>query len=556
LERIWLDHYPHGIPAQIDLDEFASVVDVLDAGVKRYRGQVAYVNFGHSLTYGEVDRLSRRFAAYLQQVLGFRKGERFALMLPNLLQYPVALFGVLRAGLVAVNVNPLYSARELAHQLNDSGARGILVVENCAHTLQRALREAPVEAVVTTRLGDLLPWPRRLLLNFAVKHVKRLVPRFSLPGAIPLPTALARGGQHQCPDVRLGHDDIAFLQYTGGTTGRPKGATLTHGNLVANLQQAAAWLKPWLEEGKETVVTALPLYHVFALTANCLVFVKIGGRNVLITNPRDLPGLVRELKRQPFSVITGVNTLFNGLLNTPGFADVDFSRLKVTLGGGMAVQRAVAQRWKQTTGKPIVEAYGLTETAPAACINPLDLADYNGSVGLPLPSTDCKIVDDDDRELAPGERGELCIRGPQVMSGYWNNPGDPRAAFTTDGFVRTGDIAYMDDNGYFYIVDRKKDMILVSGFNVYPNEVEDVVATCSGVVEAACVGMPDEKSGEAVKLVVVRRDDSVTAEDILAYCRDNLAAYKCPKQIEFRTALPKSQVGKILRKDLKSGSPE
>lgn len=554
MERVWLKHYPQGIAAEIDPHEFASIVDVLNSSVHRYGDKVAYINFSHSLTYNELDRLSSHFAAYLQSVLGFQKGDRFALMMPNLLQYPVALFGVLRAGLVAVNVNPLYSPRELEHQLNDAGARGIVVVDNCAHTLQKVISKTRLEAVVTTAVGDLLPWPRRLLINAGVKHIKKMVPRFDLPGATRFLSALGKGAHRRPQEIQLSQGDIAFLQYTGGTTGRAKGATLTHGNIVANLQQASAWLKPWLEAGCEIVITALPLYHVFALTANCLVFMKIGGTNVLITNPRDMPGFVRELRKHPFTVITGVNTLFNGLLNTPGFSDLDFSRLKVTLGGGMAVQKAVAQRWKKVTGKSIIEAYGLTETSPAACINPLDLEDFNGSVGLPLPSTDCKIVDDAGNEVAPGESGELCIRGPQVMRDYWHNPEETRSAFTADGFVRTGDIARMDEDGYFYIVDRKKDTILVSGFNVYPNEVEDVAAECPGVMEAACIGVPGGQSGEMVKLVVVRRDASVTAEQIIAHCRENLTAYKVPKLVEFRDTLPKSDVGKILRKDLKAGT--
>lgn len=551
MEKVWLEHYPEGIPAEIDLDEFSSLVDVLEQSVEKFGDQPAYTNLGTTLSYADVDRLSRDFAAYLQNLPQLAPGDRVAVMMPNLLQYPIAIFGILRAGMVVVNVNPLYTARELAHQLGDAGARAIVIVENFAAKLAQALDRTALETIITTQIGDMLPQPRRALVNLMVKYVKRMVPAWHLPGTARFTAALAEGARSRLDPPALGHDDVAFLQYTGGTTGPAKGAVLTHGNIVANLQQASAWLRPWTREGQEIIITALPLYHVFALTANCLIFLKIGGFNVLITDPRDMRGFARELSRHRFTAITGVNTLFNGLLNTPAFRELDFSSLRLTLGGGMAVQRAVAEKWKALTGVTLVEAYGLTETSPAACINPLDLKDYNGSIGLPIPSTECSIRDDDGNELPVGEPGELCIRGPQVMRGYWDQPEETENAFTADGFIRTGDIARMDENGYFYIVDRKKDMILVSGFNVFPNEIENVIAAHPGVLEAACVGVPDERSGEAVKLFVVTKDPSLDSEAVIEYCRENLTGYKVPRYVEFRDELPKSNVGKILRKDLK-----
>ncbi|MES1943481.1 long chain fatty-acid CoA ligase [Salinisphaera sp. PC39] len=554
MEKIWLENYPQGIKAEIELDPETSIVDVLERSCDRFADRVAYVNMDHALTYAELDRASQAFASFLQNDLGFGKGDRVALMMPNLLQYPVALFGILRAGMVAVNVNPLYTARELEHQLADAGARGIVIVENFAATLEQVIDRVPLEAVITTRIGDMLPFPRRQVVNLAVKHLKKMVPDFSLPGAIGFNDALSRGEKRAMHDAGVTGDDIAFLQYTGGTTGLAKGATLLHRNIVANLEQASAWLEPWTDEGGETIVTALPLYHVFALTANCLVFLKLGGKNVLITNPRDIPGLVKELKKYPFTAFTGVNTLFNALLNDADFRALDFSPLKLTLGGGAAVQRPVAERWKEVTGKALIEAYGLTETSPAACINPLDLEDYNGSIGLPIPSTEISVRDDDGNEVPAGEPGELCIRGPQVMQGYWNKPEENAKTFFDDGFLRTGDVARMDDRGFFYIVDRKKDMIIVSGFNVFPNEIEDVVAGHEGVLEAACVGVPDDKSGEAVKVYAVKKDPALTEDDLRAYCRENLTGYKVPRHIEFIDELPKSNVGKILRKELRDRS--
>ena len=549
--RPWLAHYPAGVPAEIDVDEFASIPAVLESSIRQFGDRPAFTNLGKSLTYAELDTLSRRFAAYLLGELKLKKGDRVAIMMPNCLQYPIATFGVLRAGLTVVNVNPMYTARELKHQLADSGTSVILVLDNFARTVQDVLAGTAVRQVITTGLGDMLGFPKGHIVNFALRHVKKMVPDFDIPSAVRFRDTLALGARHQLPPVAIEHWDIAFLQYTGGTTGVAKGAMLTHRNLVANMQQASAWLGTNVKMGREVIVTALPLYHIFALTANGLVFMKYGAKNILITNPRDMPGFVKELKREPFTAITGVNTLFNGLLNTPGFDEVDFSSLHLTLGGGMAVQRAVAERWKQVTGVTLVEAYGLTETSPAACINPMDLADYNGSIGLPVPSTEACVKDEDGNALGVGEVGELCIRGPQVMKGYWNRPEETANAIDADGWLHTGDMAKMDADGFFYIVDRKKDMILVSGFNVYPNEVEDVVAMMPGVLEVAAVGVPDEKSGEAVKLVIVKKDPSLTAEQVKAHARENLTGYKQPKYVEFRDELPKTNVGKILRRELR-----
>ncbi len=554
MEKIWLKEYPPGVPAEIDSSEFASLKDILEKSCRRFADLPAYSNMGATLRYRDIDRLSRDFAAFLQG-LGLGKGDRVAIMMPNVLQYPVALFGALRAGMIAVNVNPLYTPRELEHQLNDSGAAAIVIVENFARTLQEVLDKTSVKTVVMTRLGDLLPFPKRPLVNFAVKYLKKLVPAWSIPAAVPFRDALRAGAGRALADVPLNHDDLAFLQYTGGTTGVSKGAMLTHGNMVANLQQASAWLSPFSKPAEETVITALPLYHIFSLTANCLTFMKVGGHNVLITNPRDMAGFVKELSKIRFTIITGVNTLFNALLHAPGFDRLDFGSLKISLGGGMAVQRAVAEGWRKVTGVPLIEAYGLTETSPAACINPLTLTDYNGSIGLPLSSTELSIRDDEDRDLGIGQDrvGEICIRGPQVMRGYWNRPEETAKVMTGDGFLRTGDVGYVDERGYVRIVDRKKDMILVSGFNVYPNEIEDVVALHPGVLEVAAVGVPDEKSGEAVKIVVVRKDPTLAAEALIEHCRQHLTGYKVPRRVEFRAELPKTNVGKILRRLLRDG---
>ena len=554
-ERPWLDHYPAGVPAQIDLEEYGSVVAVLEGAINSYRDRPAFANFGKTLTYGEIDTLSARFAAYLLGELKLRKGDRVAIMMPNCLQYPIATFGVLRAGLTVVNTNPMYTARELRHQLVDSGATVLLVLDNFGDTVEEVLPDTAVRTVITTGLGDMLG-VKGTVVNFVLKYVKKMVPEFHIPGAVRFADTLKLGARHSLPKIDVGAEDIAFLQYTGGTTGVAKGAMLTHRNMVANMQQASAWIGTNVNLGNEIIITALPLYHIFALTANGLVFMKFGGLNYMITNPRDMPGFVKEIKKVPFTAITGVNTLFNGLLNTPGFEEIDFSKLRMTLGGGMAVQRSVAERWKKTTGCTLIEAYGLTETAPAACINPMNLAEYNGAIGLPIPSTDACIKDEDGTMLPMGEIGELCLKGPQVMKGYWQRPEETAEVMDADGWLHTGDIARMDANGFFYVVDRKKDMILVSGFNVYPNEVEDVVAMMPGVLEVAAIGVPDEHSGEVVKLVVVKKDPALTAEQITAFARENLTGYKRPKFIEFRSELPKSNVGKILRRELRDETPD
>jgi len=550
-ERPWFKSYPQGVPQQVDLEQYRSIVSVFDEAISKYRDRPAFRNFGKTLTYGEIDKLSRQFAAYLLGELKLKKGDRVAIMMPNCLQYPIAIFGVLRAGLTVVNVNPMYPPRELKHQLVDSGASVLLVVDNFGKTAQEALAGTQVKQVITTALGDLVGFPKGAIVNFVLKYVKKMVPDYDIPGTVRFKDTLTLGQLHTLPDVDIDSGDIAFLQYTGGTTGVAKGAMLTHRNLVANMQQAGVWVGTGLDYGNEVIITALPLYHIFALTANCLVFMKLGGLNHLITNPRDMPGFVKELKATRFTAITGVNTLFNGLLNTPGFDEVDFSNLKMTLGGGMAVQRAVAEKWKKVTGVTLVEAYGLTETSPAACINPMDLHDYNGAIGLPVPSTDACLKDDDGNIVPTGEVGELCIKGPQVMKGYWQRPEETANVMDADGWLHTGDMAKMDENGFFYIVDRKKDMILVSGFNVYPNEVEDVIAGLDGVLEVAAIGVPDDKSGEAVKVFIVKKDPALTAEQVKAFCRDNLTGYKQPRHIEFRTELPKTNVGKILRKELR-----
>ena len=550
-DRPWLAQYSPGVPAEIDPDAYASIVAVLDSAIASYRDRPAFSSFGKVLTFADIDRLSSQFAAYLLGELELKRGDRVAIMMPNCLQYPIATFGILRAGLTVVNVNPLYTPRELKHQLVDSGASAIVVLDNFGYTVQQVIAQTQIRQVIATGLGDLVGGAKGAIMNFVIKHVKKMVPRYDLPGAIRFREALGLGQMQSPPPVTIESGDIAFLQYTGGTTGTAKGAMLTHRNLVANMEQAAAWIGTSLKPGEEVIITALPLYHIFSLTANGLVFTKFGGLNHLITNPRDMKGFVKELKGTKFTAITGVNTLFNGLLNTPGFEDVDFSSLRMTLGGGMAVQRAVAERWKKVTGCTLVEAYGLTETSPAACINPMNLPAYNGSIGLPIPSTDACVKDDDGRQLPMGEIGELCIKGPQVMKGYWNRPEETAAVIDAEGWLHTGDMARMDENGYFFIVDRKKDMILVSGFNVYPNEIEDVLAAMPGILEVAAVGVPDEKSGEAVKVVIVRKDPKLTAEDVKAYAREQLTGYKRPHLVEFRDELPKTNVGKILRRELR-----
>ena len=551
MTKPWLQSYPEGVPEEISIDEYASVADIFDQSVCNYEDLPAYSNFGKTINYKETRQFTSQLGAYLKNELGLEKGAKVAVMMPNLLQNPVAIFGILRAGMVVVNTNPLYTARELKHQMIDSGAEAIIIVENFCHVLEEVIDDTSIKHVIVTRMGDMLPFPKSAIVNFVVKRIKKMVPAYKLPGAVSLKKALKLGSQHRFETVPTSHDDIAFLQYTGGTTGVSKGAVLTNRNMVANMQQASAWFDEILEEGKETIITALPLYHIFSLTANCLTFMKYGSLVYLITNPRDMKGFVKELKGVKFTVITGVNTLFNGLLNTPGFKDVDFSNLKFTLGGGMAVQRAVAEHWKNVTGVPLIEAYGLTETSPAACINPMYQKDFNGKIGLPISSTDCSIQDDDWNELPIGETGEICIRGPQVMQGYWQRPKDTAEVLSADGWLHTGDIGFMDEKGYVQIVDRKKDMILVSGFNVNPNEVESVLAHHPGVLEVGVIGIPDEKSGEAVVAVVVKSDPSLTEDAIIEFCKADLTNYKRPRFIFFADELPKTNVGKILRRELR-----
>ena len=559
MNKIWLKNYPAGIPAEIDPDRFGSLPDLIEKLAVKFADKPAFHNLGCTISYAELERLSRNFAAFLQGLPRMAKGERVAIMSPNLLQYPVALFGILRAGMTVVNVNPLYTPRELEHQLKDSGARAIVILENFASVLQQVLENTPVEHVITSEIGDLLPAPKRWMVNLVIKHVKRMVPAWRIDGAVGFRAALARGAAGSLKPVAVAREDIAFLQYTGGTTGVAKGAMLTHRNILANLEQTGIWISGSFKEGTEIVIAPLPMYHIFCLTST-LSFMKWGSLLVLITNPRDLPAFVKELGRWKWSVMTGVNTLFNGLLNTPGFEQLDFSALKVVVGGGAAVQKPVAQRWQQVTGRYITEAYGLTESSPGACCVPLD-APWNGTIGLPIPSTEISIRDDSFNELpvwtGAGDiekhTGELCIRGPQVMKGYWNNP-EETAKVLQDGWLKTGDIGHLDAEGYVTITDRKKDMILVSGFNVYPNEIESVVATHPGVLECGVVGVPDAKSGEAVKVVIVRKDPNLTKEAVIEYCKTRLTGYKLPRYVEFHDALPKTSIGKILRRELRDTS--
>lgn len=552
MDKPWINHLPHDVPADIDAGRFDSLVAMFEQAVRDYADQPAFINMGAVLTYRKLEERSRAFAAYLQNELGLKKGDRVALMMPNLLQYPIALFGVLRAGLVVVNVNPLYTPRELKHQLIDSGAKTIVVVSNFARTLEEVVDETPVESVIITGLGDLLSAPKRTLVNFVVKYIKKLVPKYDLPHAISFRKALQKGRRLQYVKPELTNSDLAFLQYTGGTTGVSKGAMLTHGNVTANVLQANGAYAPLLADGKEFVVTALPLYHIFALTVNCLLFLHKGANNLLITNPRDIPAFVADLKKYPFTALTGVNTLFNALVNNEEFTQLDFSRLKLSIGGGMAVQRAVADKWQSITKTRLLEGYGLTEASPLVTCCPYNLEGYNGSIGFPAPSTEMQVRDDDGKVLAQGETGELYARGPQVMKGYWQRPEETAKVIDANGWLATGDIGYMDEQGFFYIVDRKKDMILVSGFNVFPNEVEDVIAMHPKVVEVAAIGVPNEVSGEVVKVFVVAKDKSLTEGDIIKHCKHHLTGYKIPKLVEFRDELPKTNVGKILRRELRN----
>ncbi|MDT8448063.1 MAG: AMP-binding protein [bacterium] len=555
MEKPWLKEYLDGVPAEIDADSYSSLVAMIEESFVRFSDRPAFHNMGTSITFKELDRLSAAFAGYLLGTLNLTKGDRVAVMMPNVLQYPVVLYGILRAGLIAVNVNPLYTPRELEYQLKDSGSKVLVILANFAHTFEAMEGITAVEKVLVTQLGDLLHGFKKPLVNFVVKYVKRMVPEFEIPGSEPLLDALERGKGLSLPDVKVESGDIAFLQYTGGTTGVSKGAVLTHRNMVANVLQAESWIGGTFEMGEEIAFAPLPLYHIFSLTANCLFMTKLGGLNVLITNPRDIPAFIKELKQWKWTFITGVNTLYLALLNHPEFKNLDFSHLKISLAGGMAVTRGVAQRWAETTGHVLLEAYGLTETSPAACINPTNLPEYNGAIGLPISSTLVAILDESDQPVALGQPGELGIKGPQVTQGYWQKPEETERLFSPDGWLKTGDVAIMDERGFVRLIDRKKDMILVSGFNVYPNEIEDVISLHEGILELAAIGVPDEKSGEVVKIFVVKKDPKLTEAEVMDYCRKNLTGYKRPKQIEFIDELPKTNVGKILRRALRPAPP-
>ncbi|AVR78265.1 long-chain-fatty-acid--CoA ligase [Neisseria mucosa] len=551
MEKLWLNSYEQGVNAEIDITQYSSISDVFRQSVEKFAHQPAFQNMGKTLTYAEVGKLAENFASYLQNVLKLPRGERVAIMLPNLLQYPIALFGILQAGLVAVNTNPLYTPRELEHQLKDSGATTIIVLENFANTLELVLPRTQIKHVIVASVGEMFGFFKGTLMNFVLRKIKKMVPEYRISGAIPFQTTLKEGAAHTFRPVTLTREDTALLQYTGGTTGVAKGAVLSHGNICANMLQAKEWIKNQLREGKETVIAALPLYHIFALTVNLMIFTNAGSKIILITNPRDMKGFIGELKKERISVFIGVNTLFNGMVNQPDFAAVDFSNLRLTLGGGMATQKAVAEKWKKITGTPIVEAYGLTEASPGVCCNPLNIEAYSGGIGLPVPSTEVELRDADGKEVGIGQPGELWVRGPQVMKGYWNRPEETAKTIDARGFLETGDIAVMDEKGWLKLVDRKKDLIVVSGFNVYPNEIEEVVSHNDKVMEVACIGVPNEKTGEALKVFVVKKDPSLTKEELIEFCRTELTAYKVPKDIEFRDELPKSNVGKILRRELR-----
>lgn len=552
MEKIWLKSYPQGVPEFIEPSPYQSIAALFNHAVSTYVDLPAASNLGKTLSYRELKTQSDHMARYFTQVLALKKGDRIAIMMPNLLQYLIAMYAAFEAGLIVVNVNPLYTVPEFVHQVNDAGVNTVVVLANMASTVQHALPQCPaVKHVIVTELGDMFSFPKSVLFNFVVKYIVKRFPSYHIPGAVTFRQALDIGATKEASTVPCQPSDIAFLQYTGGTTGVSKGAMLTHANMLANVSQGAAWIGATLLPGKELIITALPLYHIFSLMANCLMFTEMGAHNVLITNPRDIPGFVRELNRYPFSVITGVNTLFNAMLHNPAFCKLDFSTLKIAMGGGMAVQHAVAKRWKEVTGKPLIEAYGLTETSPAVTMNPFNIDEYTGSIGLPISSTDVKIIDDEGNDCDLADVGELCVRGPQVMLGYWNMPGETAMVLGADGWLKTGDIAKIDAKGFVYIVDRKKDMILVSGFNVYPNEIENVVVMHPGVLEAAVVGAPHANSGQVVKLFVVKKDPNLTEKEIIDFCSERLTRYKIPKFVEFRDSLPKSNVGKILRRELR-----
>ena len=551
MEKIWLSQYDEGVPEYVDVTAYSSISAVFNESAAQYGQRPAFTNMGKTLTYAETKQYTDQFSAYLQHVLKLPKGERVAIMMPNVLQYPIAVFGALQAGYVVANVNPLYTPRELEHQLVDCGATTIVVLENFANTLGLVLKNTPVKNVIIANIGEMLGAVKGTLVNFVLRHVKKMVPAYNIPNTISFKDTLAQGKNHAFTPVELTLEDVAFLQYTGGTTGVAKGAVLTHGNIVANMQQAGAWIKAKLSREGETILTALPLYHIFCLTVNLMIFTKIGGHNILITNPRDIPALVKEIAKYRVAVITAVNTLFNALVNNADFAHVDFSKLKLSVGGGMAVQKAVADKWQKITNQPIIEAYGLTETSPGVCVNPLSSTSYSGNIGLPISNTEIDVRDGEGKSVGIGEAGELFVRGPQVMRGYWNMPEETQKVLGADGFLSTGDVVIVNEQGFVKIVDRKKDMIVVSGFNVYPNEIEDVVAGHPGVLEVACVGVPSDKTGEAIRLFVVKKDPALSKEDLIAYCRENLTGYKVPKDIVFKNELPKSNVGKILRRELK-----
>ncbi|WP_296700289.1 AMP-binding protein [Algoriphagus sp.] len=551
----WLKHYPNSVDKIVDCEAYESVSELFDESVKKYGSATAYECMGKTLSFLELNKLSAQFANYLIHVLKLEEGSRIAIQMPNTLQYPVVMFGALRAGMIVVNTNPLYTSSEMKHQFNDSGADVIVIVANFAYNLEKIRSEIHAKRIVITELGDMLGLIKGTIVNLVVKHVKKMVPSYNLPGSDTFKSALEQGSEYEFRAPKINLKDTAFLQYTGGTTGVSKGAELTHGNIIANMQQISAWMKPKLKEREEVVITALPLYHIFALTVNCLAMLKIGAHNVLITNPRDMPAFCKELSKHKFSVFTGVNTLFNGLLNQEAFRNLDFSHLKIAVGGGMAVQKATAERWKKVTGTPLAEGYGLTETSPVASCNPIDGTERNGTIGIPLPNTEMTVMDDEGKVLAIGERGEICIKGPQVMKGYWNRPKETDEVMRGEWF-KTGDIGVMDDDGFFQIVDRKKEMILVSGFNVYPNEVEDVIASCPGVLEVGVIGMPDPKSTEKVVAYVVPKDKSATSDSVISHCKEFLTNYKCPKEVYFIDELPKSNVGKILRRKIKEAHIE
>lgn len=550
-EYSWFKNYPKGIPKEINPDSYDSVIDLLEISFKKYGDKTAYESMGKTLTFTEVDQLSAQFSDFLQNHTTLQKGDRIAIQMPNLLQWVIAMFGSIRAGMVVVNTNPLYTAREMNHQLKDSGAKAIVILANFAQNLEKIVKETEVETVVITEIGDMLGGFKKILVNFVVKRVKKMVPPYKIEGAIKFNDALKKGAQGNFTKHKINNEEVAFLQYTGGTTGVSKGAMLTHRNILANMEQISAWMLPKLKEGVETVITALPMYHIFALTVNCLAMMKIGARNILITNPRDMPAFIKTLKKFPFTIITGVNTLFNGLLNQEEFKNVDFSKFKIAVGGGMAVQDHVATKWKEITKVPLAEGYGLTETSPLLSCNPIDGTERIGTVGLPSPSTDIKIFDDNGKESPVGEPGEICAKGPQVMKGYWKRQEETDNVFMKNGYLKTGDIGFIDEDGFVKIVDRKKEMINVSGFNVFPNEIENVISSHEKVLEVGAIGIADPKSTEKVKVFIVKKDDSLTEEEIISYCKENMTPYKVPKQVEFREELPKSNVGKILRRILK-----